>query len=392
MHSHELFHIFQFLKNKELDELYLCVALKYLAVSMIGVFIPIYLITQGYSLFYVLLFFTLMSFSHMIGVLFAAKISCKIGFKHSILLSVPFLLAFYILLDLLSQFPFLFFITAILYGIQSSMFWTAFHTDFTHFSEKKTLGKSVGFVKLVVKLSNVFGPLVGGLVITFFGFNTLFLIVSALLLFSTIPLFFTKDSSSRHVFSVTNLFKGKRLRDYLGLAGFGIESTGAILWPIFIFFLVFNNFAEVGVVTSLSLFVSVLFILFIGFFSDLRRKLLMRFGSVFNSFVWVLRTFSITSLLVFISNSLYGFSKMASTIPFDALSYDKATKFDRRLEFTAFREFAIHSARVFTFASLAVFTYFLSKWFLIADNQFYIVSVVSFLLCAVGSLFFWFFS
>jgi len=48
MHEHHNF--LHFLKNRELNELYATMAIKSFSISLIGIFIPIYLLNLGYTL------------------------------------------------------------------------------------------------------------------------------------------------------------------------------------------------------------------------------------------------------------------------------------------------------------------------------------------------------
>ncbi|MDA1038362.1 MAG: hypothetical protein O2877_01585 [bacterium] len=95
-----------FLKNKELDELFASMSLRSFAVSIIGIFIPIYLLQIGFSLVQVFLFFALLSIVHSISSLASIKVACKYGFKHSILFNTPLLIVFFLLLSVLeTQIP-----------------------------------------------------------------------------------------------------------------------------------------------------------------------------------------------------------------------------------------------------------------------------------------------
>ena len=95
MHTHRLLH---FLRNRELNELYASIAIRSFALSMINIFIPIYLLNLDYSLKQVLIFFVFLTGTHAVTSIHAGKISSKFGFKHAILFSVPLLLIFYLML------------------------------------------------------------------------------------------------------------------------------------------------------------------------------------------------------------------------------------------------------------------------------------------------------
>jgi len=75
MHHHN--HFLHFLHNRELNELYASIALRSFALSMIGIFIPIYLLQEGYSLASVLIFFAVVTGIHAFGVFPAAKFSSR---------------------------------------------------------------------------------------------------------------------------------------------------------------------------------------------------------------------------------------------------------------------------------------------------------------------------
>lgn len=351
MFSHTLHLLF----NKRLDrieELYLNVSVRSFALSMIDIFIPIYLLKLHYSLPSVLLFYAIINGTHALFVLPATKISSEFGFKYSIFFSLPFLISFYILLYTLELYHWPLYLLAIILGINKALFWMGYHTNFSKVSEKKYRGEEVGFAKIFTSIFGVIGPFVGGLILTFIGFKLLFVVVFLLLFISTIPLFFSKDIHEPISFSVKKFFTDWEIKNLLSFAGHGIETgVGMVIWPIFIFFSIVDSFTILGSVKSLSLFFSLAFIFVIGRASDVRRRLVLKIGALLNSIIWVIKTFIRTSLQVFTIDSFYGMAKTAILIPFDALSYDKANR-GNILEFIMFREIGIQAGRVILFLSM----------------------------------------
>lgn len=350
MHGHH--HYLHFLKNRELNELYASIAIRSFALAMISIFIPIYLLKLNYSLPSVLLFYAILNGVHALFVVPVAKISSKFGFKHAILFSIPLLIIFYILLHTLKLYYWPLSLLAVIFGISNSLFWIGYHTDFSKFSKIKYRGEEISFAKIFSSISHIAGPLIGGLIIAFTGFEFLFVIVSLLLAVSAIPLFFSKDIHEPINFSVKQIFTDQKAKDYLAFVGHGIESgVGAIIWPIFIFFSILNSFTTLGLVTSLSLFFSLIFVFVIGKFSDIKRRLVLKIGALFNALIWGIKTLVKTSLHVFVIDSFYGLTKATISIPFDALSYDKANK-SNIVEFIMFREIIIQVGRVILFISM----------------------------------------
>ena len=345
-----------FLKNKELNELYISMAIRSFSYSLVTVFIPIYLLKIGYSIQEVLFFYFIFSFSHMLFVIPAAKVSSKYGFKHSILFSIPFLLLVYFLLYTLETYHWPLFIPAAIYGLKNSLFWMGYHTHLSKFSEKKHRGEEISVARIATFMFHVAGPLIGGIILSFFGFKVLFLVVVVVLFSSAIPLFFSKDTHEPMDFSLKKIFSLKRSRDILSFLGYGLElAAGLVIWPIFIFTAILNNYTTLGLVTTISWSFSMAFAFVIGKFSDIKRDFVLKMSAVGNAVVWIIRTFVRTSLQVFIIDSFYGITKMSKDISFDAICYDKANK-RSILEFTILREIFIQAGKSLMFLLMILFT------------------------------------
>ena len=351
---HRPHHYLHFLKNRELNELYISVAIKSFALSMISIFIPIFLLKLNYSLTSVLIFYAILNATHALFIIPATKISSKYGFKHSILYSIPILIIFYLALFTLEQFNWPIYLLAVIFGISNSLFWMGYHVDFSKFSDKENRGKEVGMTKIVSLIFHVLGPVIGGLILTFIGFEALFATVSVLLIASAIPLFFSKDIHESIPFSIKGIFKGQKIKDTLAFAGHGIESgISSVIWPIFIFFTILNNFTTLGLVSSLSILLSLVFVFIVAKFSDIHRKLVLKIGALLNTIIWGVKFFVKTTFQVFIVDSFYGISQTLISIPFDALSYDKANK-SNIVKFIMFREMTVQAGRVTLFLIMTV--------------------------------------
>ncbi len=349
-------HYLHFLRNRELNELYSSIAIRSFAIAMFGIFIPIYLYQLGYSFASIFLFYAITSLTHAIFSIPSAKIAARFGLKHTIFFSTPFLILFLLLLYSLEQFSWFLPFLGIIIGISTSLFWLGYHVDFSRFSDKKHRGKEIGFSKIVASVFSALGPIIGGLILTFFGFKVLFILVSFLLAGAVVPLFFSQEIYEPITFSFKGFFKGQKLKDSLGFVGHGIEyGINAVIWPLFIFLFIFGQkYTSLGLASSLSFFFSIIFVFLIGRFADVYRRVLLKIGSVVNAIVWIIRSFVVTPIQVFIVDSFYGVSKTSMDIPFNALCYDKANK-SNILKFITIREMVHHGARsLFFFAMIFI--------------------------------------
>ncbi len=348
------YHHLKFLANRELDELYISIALRYFGLSMISIFVPIYLIKLDYSLFSVLLFLGLSNLVHALFVIPAAKVASRFGCKHTILFSIPVTILFFFMLYSLEAYHWSIYLLALVKGIYNSHYWLGYHVDFSTFTDKKNRGSEIGFANIVSTIVHVLGPTIGGFILVFLGFKLLFIFVSVLLVLSAIPLFFSKDGHSAFNFSIAGIFKGRKIRDYVGFSAYAVEGgINMAIWPLYIFFAVLNNYSTLGLVSSLSLFTSLIFSFFIGRWTDIKRKLLLKIGSFLNAIVWVIRIMVTTSLQVFAVNSLYGITQTLVNIPFEAICYDKAHK-QGLFKFIIFREIVINLGRGLFYVVIAV--------------------------------------
>ena len=345
MHIH---HSLYFLKNRELDEIYLSIAIRSFAISSIDIFIPIFLLKLGYSIAEVLMFFAIVNITHALFVFPSIKISVKYGFKHSILFSIPLLILFYMLLFMVKLWNLPLYLLAILFGVSNSLFWMGYHVDFSFFSNMKWRGREIGTAQAVSLIFTVLGPLVGGIILSSFGFKVLFLLVALMLLFSSLPLFFSEDIKGFDI-KIKDLWGESKFRDIISLVSRGAETgISMVIWPIFVFFYILNNYFYLGAVSSLFTFFTLFSIIFVAKISDRCRRLTLRIGAVMNSIVWVLRTFIRTMLQVVFIDSFYGITQTFIKIPFDALSYDKAES-SNTIGFIALREIMIQIGRTLVY-------------------------------------------
>lgn len=328
---HENHSLFNFFMNEELSELYISIAMRAFAISLVGIFVPVFLYQAGYSFSNIFLFFAFMALFNMVFIIPASKISYRFGLKHTILFSVPFLIIFFFLMFSLEYYRWPLIMLAFFAGLNAALFWFPYHVGFSKFSSKKKRGRQIGFSKILTSIFSALGPIVGALIITFFGFKVLFIFVSFLLVGSTIPLFLTKEIHVPVKFSVEGLFRYSTLKNKIAYMGAGIETRLAtVVWPLFIFIFIFGErYFSLGLFSSITFFSSLTFVFLAGKYSDINRRILLKVGTISNSIVWIIKSFLITPIQVFIIGIFYGASKTSVDISFTALNYDKTNRKNR---------------------------------------------------------------
>jgi len=248
------------------------------------------------------------------------------------------------------------------------LFWPAYHADFSRFSSTGYQGRAIGRINIFSSIPSITGPVIGGAILAFGGYHVLFIAVLAILLFSSIPMFFSKESyiiySDSFLKAWQRIFRKENLKTSLAFAADCVEGSIAYyLWPIFMFILAISYTAMGGIVTF-AMASSIIFTVYMGRMSDkiINRVWFLNIGSVLTSMAWIIKYFVITPLDAFLAHALYRICRASAGIPFQTFFYKKVTqKGPEADEFIIYREIVINLARLFFFLLLAGVFYFIPQ-------------------------------
>ena len=316
----------RFFPKKELTQIYFSVALRSFAISLISIFIPLYLFQEkGLSFEQTLLFFIFYSVVFAVTMPLAAKFASRFGIKHSIMVGVPLYLLFVVLMYYSSTAVMQLLLTSASLGASQAFYWMGMHLAFYHASHRKHRGEEVGIRSGVTVLSTIIGPFLGGLVITFIGFKAVFGMTAFLLFASVLILLLNGDGYAPYHFSMKTVFDKKYWKDSLFFVSRGSQViVQGVIWPLFIFFIL-KSYLSIGVVGSLMSLSSAILFWGVGRYSDHSdKRKIMRWGSVLESGMLMIMGLVKTVPQVFavtIASSLVGAIRESPT---GALEYDKA--------------------------------------------------------------------
>ena len=110
-------------KNKGLQAIYTMHSIQGFALSLVGIFIPIYLLTLGYSVSQAIIFFIIYYIAGLIAAFTAVHIAKYIGLQQTLIFRFPFTFAFLILLYLLESINIPLSLIAFLGGFQNTLYW-----------------------------------------------------------------------------------------------------------------------------------------------------------------------------------------------------------------------------------------------------------------------------
>lgn len=339
-------------------------ALRSLAISLFGIFQPIYIFSLTKSIEAVLLYTLVTRLGCLLMAFPAGRLIVRFGFRRNVLLSNFFLSGLLIFL-LFSSKSAWFLIPAAIFDIPALLlYWLPLHILIIDDSEKGKLGGEISFLNIISHVFHILPPFVGGIVITLLGFRSLYLLAIILAVLSSIPLFFMPHHRKPRTLEYGRYFKSFSFSKFsFILHGFEDFFIGT-LWPI-LMFLILMSYEQVGSLTSLMLFFTTISLVLIGYFLDKGKVFpLYKAGTLLSALLFPFRALVSTVSGVLFIDSLHGVVRLSQKLPFDYLVYQNATP-GFEYEYIVFREVFLCLGRVLALlASYFVFKMGLS-WFVI---------------------------
>jgi len=343
-------------KNKELREMYIAMSMKRLALSMIGIFIPLFLIKElSMTLYQVIIFYAIHTMAYMIFCPFAGKIASKFGLKKAAIASIPLYIFVYLCLHNIHAWSVNINQLAALFGITECLFFIPFTVHFVKSSDKKHRSEEVGFLFSSSILASVLGPLIGGLLLTFYSFDILFMIVVIFLFLSIFPMIFTKEYHVISKFRFRNIFEVSKEASYKWIAYGSHVISEWVFWPIFLFS-VLGVYAKMGFVFTLAALASAISAFYFGIKSRKKDyKKIIRPGGVLHSLSWVCRGLFNGSMILSFFTVLGAFANMMILVPFSAMQFDRVSRKKYLVEYFVYRSLMITIGKCIVLVIIAVF-------------------------------------
>ncbi len=282
----------------ELSELYVSIMMRGLAISLSGLFVPIYMLRLGFDpaiiMTVVAWYFTgrVLIFDFLSGYCVS-----KIGPKHTMIIGNIMLICSTAMFLTITKVSWPIWLIGVVWGGSASFFFIPFNVDFSKVKHSKHGGKELSYISIMDKCGTAAGPIIGGLIATFFGAQYIFAIATLLLLAGLVPLFRSAEPVKINQYVTFKGLHFDRLkRDYFSAAAIGIENTLCVfLWPLFlgIFILVDKTaYAKLGLLSAVSVTVSIFTAYVIGrVIDDKKGRSLLRASAITNAGLHMLRPF-----------------------------------------------------------------------------------------------------
>jgi MFS family permease len=348
------------LKLTDLRQMYLAETIKGFAYSIVGIFIPIYLLTKGVSLAELSLFMLLMNAVRVVLEIPIGYAIARFGAKHVLALSYPASFVYVVAIAYYQQLHIPLWTIAVAWAVADGLHWTAYETEFSKAKHARSSGREMSAIGALSTIAGAAGPLIGGILAAKFGLQSLFVVAPALLLLAMLPLYQSVDVVRSPALRFGGII-GRSRRDLLAHMALSSDYVVAgTLWPLFMYFLI-KDYFRLGAVISLSLFLTLAAYFIIGRLSDsFNKKKLILAGSTGLALVNIFRNFAGTIWYAFgINIAGLVFSPLMST-PIFAVFYRHADQ-SRRIEYIVLLQMAGDLARALLWAVVLVLSVVASR-------------------------------
>jgi hypothetical protein len=362
--QHQLFR----LRFTELNEIYATMSLRTLGLGLIGIFIPIFLYTNHYTIRDFMVIYFIMYITELIFEYVSARMIRTIGPKHLIAFSIPVTILHFWILSTLVLYHWPFWLIGITGGLGLALYWQPYHYDFSLSKHTRKATREVSRVYILLALMSAMAPFLGGVIATQFGVGYLYLAVLLLLGSAIFPLLKTSEPIvPKGDFDLRKIKLREIKKDVVSYIGNGWESTTvASFWPLFVFLIV-KDYQSVGFLTSLALVITVVTTYFVGRQADKKdRSQFIKASGLLSGVLNALQVFAFTASHVMMLNLGRNLADSLGNAPYTSEYYLHADE-KSRSEYLYIMESMIDIGRILLFGGLILLSYFVTtRWILIA--------------------------
>lgn len=351
--------------------------IQFVGAGLIGLFLPVFLYTRlNYDFRLVFLYYLAGHLLYASLLPWGIQILNKIGLRRSLRASVFFDAFYYLCFFLFDYNPDLFLVLSLIVQFFSRLtFWLPYHIDLAKFTASNDRGKEISLIWATKSFLAIVMPILSGFLINFFDFKVVFILAVLTYLMAGIPFLAlprTRERYSWTYWQTIKKFFSKENRNLVlaNMANGAENAVAIIIWPIFIWQILNENYLAVGAVSSLIILITVILQLMVGKYTDIfNKRTILHWGSFFYSLGWFIKIFVANAFQVFIIGTYHKFTQIFKDTPFDALNYEILADYGHYVdEYTVLKEMAVQLGKVIilVFAILIAFYFGLNWTFILA--------------------------
>ncbi len=344
-----------FINQREIYRIHTAQAVRAMALSIVSIYIPVYLFTLGYSLSHVIIFYIIF---HSVGLLFTLIVISplveKFGLIRTLKLYYPVEILFYILVYFANTGFVSIWLIASIGGIATFTYYVPLNILLIKHADENKMGSDMATFFALPKIFKLVGPLIGAILVPTVGFWSVFLLAMIGLIISFIPLIKIKRSSVKTAPKLHEAWRGilKRKKLFILEAFDNIIEESEWFWGIYIF-LTIGSLSAPGIASSLFALGGILFMLVIGKKANNKAKKLIIIASIAIILVSISKVFIISPILMYSITVVASFVMTLFLVPYFSVIY-RAVKNDYEEEFIILREIPTVFGRLIVFGVILV--------------------------------------
>lgn len=333
--------------DKEINEIYSYEVLRTFGMDLIGLFIPIYIISQGFGFQYALGFLIIEELTSILLSLPASRLISRIGFKHSLILSYFFLLPSLLMIRW-ELTPLLIGASAIIYSLGKILHGLSIDSEFAVDSHSKKRDSESSKMLGLPNISRITAPIAGGLILNQFGFNMLITTSILFFLLSAAVLMKSKDHRDPLNYDMKSIVKDNYSKTFPVFFARGIlNMAGVTAFALFTYFFIGNE-VDAGLVASIDNIGLLAVAIISGKLSQkIGRNRIIAIGLIGSSLIHFVRPFAGTATQALLISGIGGVTFMLYEVPLFS-NFANVAEDEDILEFYTAKRIIFKTGQMFT--------------------------------------------
>lgn len=323
-----LFNLFSIHLRPEMKELYQFSVLFSFASALITIFEPIFFYQQAIPLHIIAAYYAIHYSIYLFVLPLGAKFAAYFGLEKSLSVSLPVFVVYFLTLAGIPDYPWLFWAALFLLTLHKIFYWPAYHAAIAKMGDSKNRGTELSWLTVLRFGVGIAGPLIGGIIANWWGFQVLFVVTAVTVLISCIPLLRTRERYSPREFlygGPWQLIRTARVRGMvLAMLGMGENLVELVFWPIFMF-IVLASTETVGFISALTVAIMAVVGFGIGELSDrFSRRAILRVHLPFMILGYLFRPLAFTPMGILLTDTLNKVAFIGVNLPMTYRLYEQA--------------------------------------------------------------------
>jgi MFS family permease len=240
-------------------------------------------------------------------------------------------------------------------GLATVLFWPSYHLTFSEITHDNKRGGEIATLQIIANIMTISSPIIAGFIVVNYGFTILFITSLFIFIFSIIPLLLVKSHFNTHFEykyeeSYKRLFKKENRNLLIAHTSNGVQNIVQVLfWPLFIFIALNGRYSDIGIISGLAIFVTIIIRYFVGKLLDNKKTMnsTLNITSELTSFSWIFRFFAFNPFTVFLSDTFFKVTNGIQAMSFTKIYYDHTSiEFNHADEYVVLRDLALNIGRL----------------------------------------------